>query len=139
MTLNVTLTETQDISGFIMVVLFTRNTMDPNSASTFDIHNIPLSTILFSAAIPAPILTGVEVPVIMPTLPVAPYYGLVFGQSATGKLSDMVPFSASVTISSLLGFEDICNARNPVYDNNHVLLGYFLPPGQIIGYRISLN
>jgi hypothetical protein len=115
--LNVTLLPTTGItSGYIMAVIFTRNTDaldNPSHQNPFNINSIPPSTIIFSQAVAAPILASTSLTT--PTLPVANFYGLLVGRSVLGNLTDMVPMTADIlnSVSGITADSDQIGSNAP--------------------------
>lgn len=110
MNLNVTLSPTPTItSGFVMAVIFTRADSPSDIRDPFDINNIPASSIVYSSATAAPILSNT--PLTTPSLPAANYYGLMIGKSALGTLADIVPMTAEILSSTLSSDASTCGSN----------------------------
>jgi hypothetical protein len=118
MKLNVTLKATTGISsGFIMVVIFTRDLSPGDLKTPFDINNISdaPNTIVFTQAVPAPISSNT--PITTPTMPAATYYGLVIGASVLGTLAkkDFTPMTAELlnTVAGVAADSSACGSNAP--------------------------
>jgi|SRR5450631_4130777 len=140
MKLNITLTQTQEMLGYVVTIIYTRATANFLPGNS-DVNNLPpASAIVYTNFTPAPILNGVEVVLSTPTLPASPYYGVMFGQSISGTLSDFTPIQGSILSPALTSDAETRNAISqfPIYDPvTHVLIGYAFPPGKIIGFRAT--
>jgi hypothetical protein len=118
MKLNVTLNPTSAVTGYVMIVIFTLP--DQKAVAEFNISDyapkkgmifIPPPNVIFSTAIAAPVLSST--PVTTPVLPASQYYGLLISKSVLGNLSDSVPLTAEILLSSLVNDSSAFGSQAP--------------------------
>lgn len=162
MKMNITLTTALGINGYVMAVIFTRDTMDQNIMPVLDTSNLAqTSNLVYVSATPGASLSGLQyyygptppagVQLVLPTpavLPVANYYGFIIGYSPTGDLSlvdkttglqDFFPMFGVITHKSVCNdnFASMQLSQFPYYDIHGTFIGYDFLTQPVAGFKMS--